>query len=162
MRSKNAFILLLLVFGSVVFTQAQQKIHAADFKFAVENTDNSLKVGEPAEFLIKVKPMPGWHIYSAIPSEEGAYSPTEIGYEMNSAGFEAIEGIGESGSMHSEMDDIMGGMVRYYGGPVVFSQKITITETEVRLVGYVDYMACDDYKCITLTEEFDVTAKAAE
>lgn len=139
-----------------------QKHHAADFTFAVEKSGQGLKVGDKTHFLVTVKPVSGWHVYSAIASEEGAYSPTELTYEISSQGFEAAEGLAEKGSLHQEMDDVMGGMIRYYADPVVFSQEITITEGKIRVVGTVDYMACDDLKCVMLTEDFDITAEAEE
>ncbi len=156
---KNVWILLLFL-GTTICTQAQKKeSEAAIVKFSVLNSDD-LKVGDGAKFQIEVTPKAGWHVYSALPSEEGAYMPAALGWEPASAGFSANEKLNEEGSMTSSMDDVMGGTVRYYKTKVLFSQDIKLTEKDVILVGFFDYMACNEEKCIPLTAEFQLEANA--
>lgn len=120
------------------------------------NHPMGLDSGSVALFEIKIEPNKGWHVYSAEASEEGAYKPTEIEYDINSRGFMADDKISETGLLMKEFDDIMGGMMRYYKSPVTFSQRIKITDAEVFLKGMVNYMACDDEKCLVFTEEFEI------
>ena len=101
-------------------------------------------------------------MYSAIPSKEGAYEPAMIDFEITSVGFSVVDGLQEAGSMHSEYDDIMGGMLRYYERNVTFSQEIEVTETDIVAAGSFEYMACNDFKCIPLLSEFKVTATASK
>lgn len=120
------------------------------------NHPMGLDSGSVAVFEVKIEPHKGWHVYSAEPSEEGVYKPTAIEYDLSSRGFAADEKISESGLLMKEYDDIMEGTMRYYKSPVTFTQKIKITEAEVFLKGTVDYMACDNEKCLVFTEEFEV------
>ena len=157
---KNLFLLFALVLCMGV-VKAQDQSEAAVIRVGISH-DGSLAVGENAKLQISVVPNPGWHVYSAIPSEEGAYEPALVDFEITSAGFTLVDGLKEEGSMHSEYDDIMGGMLRYYEGNVVFVQEINITEGEVVAAGSFEYMACNDFKCIPLLSEFKISAKAAE
>ena len=154
--------MLLLALGTAFSLQAQKKeSEAAIVKFSVANEDN-LKVGDGTKFLVEVTPKEGWHVYSALPSDEGAYQPAVLGWEVASVGFSASSKLNEEGAMTSSFDDIMGGTVRYYKAKVLFSQEIKLTEKDVALVGSFDYMACNEEKCIPLTAEFKLETKAKE
>lgn len=161
MSSKTSIATIIFALLFVVTLKAQQQHHAADFEFSLED-HGSLTVGGEAQFIVKVTPAPGWHIYSAVDSEEGVYSPTGMEYDIISRGFEVVGNLEEEGKIISEMDDIMGGMMRYYKTPATFIQTIKITEEEVKVIGYVDYMACDEMKCVMLTEAFELAAEAAK
>jgi DsbC/DsbD-like thiol-disulfide interchange protein len=115
-----------------------------------------LKAGDKVMLEIKVEPNNGWHVYSAIPSEEQVYRPAVIEYDISSVGFEAAPEIKEKGFMVTEFDDVMDGTMRYYKTPVVYSQELKMTEGELVVKGTFDYMACDDEKCLMFTEEFEV------
>jgi DsbC/DsbD-like thiol-disulfide interchange protein len=158
---KTAFAFTLLLFLSLGL-QAQKKVEseAATLKFSLSDGD-AIQVGGKTMFQIEVTPKAGWHVYSAIPSEDGAYQPAVLGWDITSRGFESGAKIEEKGGLIEAFDEIMNGTVRYYKGQVVFSQEIKLTETEVILEGYFDYMACNDEKCIPLTAEvkFEATAK---
>jgi hypothetical protein len=159
---KFAFVLMLtlLLFSAL---QAQKKVEseAATLKFSMEE-GSELKVGSKAKFTIEATPKAGWHVYSAIPSEDGAYQPAVLGWDITSRGFETEAKLEEKGGLIEAFDEIMNGTVRYYKGVVVFSQEMKLTEKEVLLEGFFDYMACNDEKCIPLTAEIKFEAKAKE
>ncbi len=157
---KRLFLLFVLALGFVA-VKGQSESEAAYVRVGISH-DGSLKVGDKAKLQISVVPKAGWHVYSAIPSKEGAYEPAMLDIGINSEGFSLVEGLGEEGSMHSEYDDIMGGMLRYYESNVVFVQEIEVTESNVVAAGSFDYMACNDFKCIPLLSEFKVSATAAK
>lgn len=158
MKHSLLLILATLLFGLV---QAQGDSEAAFVRVGIGHA-GELKVGDDASIQISVVPKEGWHVYSAIPSEEGAYQPAEVAYDITSRGFEADAELSEEGKMVSHFDDIMGGVLRYYEGKVLFSQSIKVTETDVIVTGTFDYMACNEFKCIPLMAEFKVTATAAQ
>lgn len=126
------------------------------------DTEQALEVGKATHLVIEVEPKAGWHIYSSEPSAEGVYRPAEVGWEINSRGFEAGAGIKEEGRMTTQVDDVLGGTVRYYKEKVVFLQPIQVTESEVVVAGFFDYMACNEFQCIPFTADFEVKAKAKE
>jgi len=158
---KNVWMLLAAMVITTALHAQKSESEAATVKFSVAD-EGHLKVGGTTKFVIEATPKAGWHVYSAIPSEEGAYQPAVLGWEETSLGFSAGDKLLEEGSMTSSFDDIMGGTVRYYKEKVLFSQEIKLTEKDVALVGYFDYMACNEFKCIPLTAEFKLETKAKE
>ncbi len=157
---KKSFLLLALVFG-FVFAKGQYESEAAFVRVGFAQ-DGELEIGGKAKLQVSVVPKEGWHVYSAIPSDEGAYEPALLDFAITSAGFTLVDGLKEEGSMHSEYDDIMGGTLRYYESNVIFIQEIEITEAEIVAAGSFDYMACNDFKCIPLLSEFSVTVSTAK
>ena len=151
---------ICLFFGLQVQAQKHES-EAAVIHFGLDES-KPLKVGETANFLIEVTPKQGWHVYSALPSTDGGYLPAVLGWVIDSRGFEAAEKLAEEGGMTEVYDDIMAGMMRYYKGKVTYSQALKITETEIILVGYFDYMACNEEKCIPLGAQFELKFKASE
>lgn len=142
---------------------AQQTVEseAAAVRFILPGND-SLKVGAKTTLRVEVTPKKGWHVYSALPSEDGAYQPAAFDWGFTSRGFEATPQLEEEGKMTSAFDEIMNGTIRYYKARVVFSQGLKLTEADIRLEGYFDFMACNDEKCIPLSAEVKLEAKAEE
>jgi DsbC/DsbD-like thiol-disulfide interchange protein len=163
MKSLNISLAVIFWATLALGLHAQDKAEseAAIMKFSLKDADQ-LKKGEKATFVIEVTPKNGWHTYSAMPSEDGAYLPAALGWDVTSRGFEAAEKLDEQGAMFTEFDDIMNGMMRYYKAPMTFSQEVKLTETDLVFAGYVDYMACNDEKCIPLTAEFKFEAQVKE
>lgn len=149
---------LLLTEGGL-FAQKKVESEAATVKFSFED-EAKLQVGGKTKILVEITPKANWHVYSAIPSDDGAYQPAVLGWEITSRGFEAGPKLEEEGIMTSNFDEIMNGTVRFYKSKVVFSQELKLTETEVILAGYFDYMACNEEKCIPITADFSIEAKA--
>jgi DsbC/DsbD-like thiol-disulfide interchange protein len=162
MKTLRWFVLtLLLVSSMTAFAQQKRESEGATVVVSVLNQDK-LKVGDKATLQIEVTPKAGWHVYSAIPSEDGVYKQAELGWELDSRGFEAEKELKEEGYMTEMRDDILDGMVRYYKAKVIFTQSIKVTDKSVILVGYFDYMACNEEKCIPLTAEFKLEVKAKD
>jgi DsbC/DsbD-like thiol-disulfide interchange protein len=150
---KIACLLFTAAFLFPFCLKAQQKPAKVTVTLSEHET---LAVGDKVNLLIRVVPEKGWHVYSALPSEEGVYQAALISYEITSVGFEAGDKIKEEGGMITEFDDIMEGTMRYYKTAVTFSHPLKITEEEVQITGAFDYMACDDEKCLVFTEEFNI------
>lgn len=155
---KTLFFTLLGLFGAAAMAQDSQ---AARLNIHFD-TEKPLQVGQTTTLVIEVEPKGEWHVYSALPSEEGAYRPAEVGWEATSRGFEAVGTLKEDGRMTEKMDEIMGGMVRYYEDKVVYTQTLKITEPDVTTIGFFDYMACDENQCIPFTATFELKAAAKQ
>lgn len=155
---KTFFLTLVGLFGAAAMAQDSQ---AARLNIHFD-TEKPLQVGQTTTLVIEVEPKGEWHVYSALPSEEGAYRPAEVGWEATSRGFEAVGKLKEDGRMTEKMDEIMGGMVRYYEDKVVYTQTLKITEPDVTTIGFFDYMACDENQCIPFTATFELKAAAKQ
>lgn len=158
---KNVRFLLFLFVLTLGTALKGQNSQAATLNIYLENADVA-KVGDEVTLVVEVTPKVGWHVYSALASEEGAYRPAEVGFEVGSRGFEAVGVLGETGKMIEKFDEIMGGMTRYYKETVVFRYRLKTTEPELVVEGYFDYMGCNEFQCMPFGAEFSLKAKIKE
>lgn len=113
------------------------------------------------EIIHKAKIDDKWHLYGLkLPS--GGPRPTRFTYET----FEGAQKSGEvfSTSKLLEVYDKNFSMnLGWYAKEAVFIQKITFTDaSKIRIEGYVEYMVCDDERCLPPTEdEFSLGAPKA-
>lgn len=101
-----------------------------------------------------------WVLYSHY-IEEGGPIPTTLYFEEGD--HFSVEGeIKESQENRKEgMDPIFEMKVAKFTKKAVFTQRITVSDPSVPIVGYIEYMSCDDQKCIPLEEEFSFTLPGA-
>ena len=104
------------------------------------------------EIIHKAKIEDKWHLYGMkLPS--GGPRPTRFVYET-------MENVQKSGEVFStskllEVYDKNFSMnLSWYAKEAVFIQKITFTDaSKIRIEGYVEYMACDDERCLPPAED---------
>lgn len=107
---------------------------------------NKLSENE-AEIMLTVSLETGWHIYSQhLPSEDGPF-PTVLSFE-NLKNVELLGEVKEVGDMKSEYDPNFMLTLNYYANKVSFVQKVKITGLQPSLTAFVDFMLCDDEKCL--------------
>lgn len=105
------------------------------------------KVGDNFTIHFQAKVIdPNWHIYSSIPSEEMAYTPTEFAlFEDEAADIEKVGGMTENVAPKEEFDEIMEGTVRYFTEKeVTFSQEFKISGPNPVISGEVFGQICLD------------------
>ena len=125
----------------VVWDFAIQKISDSDF-----------------ELIYTAKIDEGWTIYSQFTNDDGPV-PTSVNYETEE-GFTLSGTSSESGHKKEGFDKIFDvDVIKFLGDEdFVIQQKISVTDPEVSISGWVNYMACDDEKCLTPTDaEFQFT-----
>lgn len=90
----------------------------------------------------------GWGIYSQHSDEKGPV-PTNFNFGEGTH-FELVGEVAEKGDRKEEIDPLFDNakVVKYPHGPVTFTQTIKITDPSVPVKGYLEYMACDDEKCV--------------
>lgn len=92
----------------------------------------------------------GWSIYSQHTSDDG---PVPTAFEFESKNFEAIGTVEEIGKKKEGMDPLFGvNVIKFPNGPVVFKQKVKVTDYSTPVAGYLTYMTCDDKKCLPPTD----------
>ena len=116
----------------------------------------AVKVGEEIKltFTAQVQEA-GWHLYSAQPSEEFAYMPTEFYLDPdNSKDVELAGSMNEIMTPKEEQDEVMGTIRFFEENKVAFSQGFKLTGKNPRLVGEIYGQVCLDPeqggKCIPL------------
>ncbi|MDO6802099.1 cytochrome c biogenesis protein CcdA [Wenyingzhuangia sp. 1_MG-2023] len=127
----------LITFFIVLSTQAQV-FDPVSWKTSVaENQEGDL-------FLITTATIEeGWHLYSQH-IEDGGPIPTTFYYP------ETIQKLGETVEGEGiEVDDPNFGMrVKYFGKEVTFRQKIALLNSLSKIQASVEYMVCNDEKCL--------------
>lgn len=93
-----------------------------------------------------------WHLYGMnIP--KGGPRPTVIAYE-NLVNAELVGKVTSTSKLLEVMDPNFNMKLSWYAKEAVFVQKISFTDaTKVKVEGYIEYMACDDERCLPPTEE---------
>lgn len=101
----------------------------------------------------------GWAVYSLY-MEEGGPIPTTINYE-NAEGVEFIGDAVESGNKKEGYDpmwkDEVENVIKFKSGAnYTISQKVKILDPSKPLTGYLNFMTCDDKRCLNPTDvDFD-------
>ncbi|HEY1202714.1 MAG TPA: protein-disulfide reductase DsbD domain-containing protein [Niastella sp.] len=92
----------------------------------------------------------GWHIYSQNVGVDGPI-PTAFTFTKNP--LVVLEGTpNEVGKVISKNEEVWGGVVKYYENKVVFVQKVKIKGGKTNLAGKVEYMVCNEEKCLPPAE----------
>lgn len=135
-----------------VFAQIQEPV-----KFKTEL--KTLSANE-AEIIFSGAVENGWHIYSTDLPEGGPISAT-----FNIDKIEGAELVGKlmpRGNEIEKMDPIFEMKVRYFEKQATFVQKIKLTGGDYKIVGYLEYGACNDENCLPPTSvDFSFIGKAA-
>lgn len=97
----------------------------------------------------------GWSVYSMYTEDNGPL-PTAIHFD-NAEGIEPVGKATESGKKKSGKDPMFDNvMVTKFTSDQTYTitQKIKVTDPAKPLNGYIEYMACDDSKCVNLQQDF--------
>src|SRR5688572_17217332 len=91
-----------------------------------------------------------WHIYSQNVGVDGPI-PTAFTFTKNP--LLAFEGaVKENGKLIKKNEEVWGGEVRYYENKVEFIQRVKIKGGKTKLAGKVEYMVCNEEKCLPPAE----------
>ncbi|GIV34345.1 MAG: thiol:disulfide interchange protein [Chitinophagales bacterium] len=139
MRLLKAVVVFLFLFNQTAFTQI---LEPAKWQFSKEYLGNH-------EYMLyfDVKLDPGWSIYSQYISDEGPV-PTSFHFEKNKK-IQLIGNVEESGEKVKEgMDPIFEIFLKKFSGSARFSQKVKVEKGAKPLKGYLEFMTCDEEKCL--------------
>ncbi|MFZ1523909.1 MAG: cytochrome c biogenesis protein CcdA [Saprospiraceae bacterium] len=141
-------ILALISFLFYIKSEGQGKIlNPVKWRFEIEKVSgNDYKL----KYIAKVDK--GWTVYSQYTADDGPV-PTSINYDEIS-GIELIGKTTESGSKKEGMDPFFGvNVIKFTADkPFVIEQKIKVINASKPIVGYVNFMACDNEKCLPPTD----------
>ena len=105
----------------------------------------------------------GWHLYSQSVPEDGPI-PTSFIYDDANGAFKIIGNTSEEEG-HTVDDPVFNMKIKYFENSAVFEQKVEILGDKATVNGFVEFMVCDDEKCLPPTEvdlEFIISDKKAE
>lgn len=92
----------------------------------------------------------GWYLY-AQDLEEGGPIPTTIAFD-SIEGLRLIGDTAESGTALEGMDELFQMNVKKFKSKVVFTQQAIVAGATELVSGYIEFMTCDDEKCLPPTE----------
>lgn len=93
-----------------------------------------------------------WNLYSQNTEDNG---PIPTGFYLQDGDQEVIVPFEEIGDLKEGMDPVFGVVVKKYEhGPVVFKKRF---DGKAPLAGLIEYMSCDDSKCIPGESEFSIS-----
>lgn len=105
----------------------------------------------------------GWNVYSQF-LEEGGPIPTSFIFEEG-AHYEIVGKVKESGKKKEGYDDLFGMDVVKFYEKAIFTQRVKVTDTSLPIMGELEFMTCDDERCLPpAVEKFSiqVVAKKSE
>jgi len=92
----------------------------------------------------------GWHLYSQNVPDDGPI-PTTFSYENTEEQFKFINKTTEEKG-HTVQDPVFQMEIKFFEGTAVFEQIIEVIGKETIVKGFVEFMVCDDSKCLPPTE----------
>lgn len=110
-----------------------------------------------AVVFLKATMQPGWHIYSQFMNEGG---PIPTSFKFTPSKSYSIVGKTSEPKALEKFEKTFSMNVRYFENSVVFQQKIKLVSTQPVVKGKLEFMACNDSKCLPPEEiAFSVAIK---
>jgi thiol:disulfide interchange protein len=115
-----------------------------DWSYKVEQTG-----ADEHELVFSATMEPGWHMYSQF-IKEGGPIPTSFNFE-NISGYELVGKTSESPKPETEFSKIFDMELLYFSDAASFRQKVKRLQEGAQVKGYLEYMVCNDEKCLPPT-----------
>lgn len=144
---KKVLIISLLILASLnIFSQV---LNPVKWTYAVNKISDS-----EAELIYKATIEDKWHLYSAFVGEGGPL-PTVFNYEKSNK-FEVVGKVIETPKPEKIYDEMFAMDVLFFSHKATFTQKIKLlSDKSFKITGTIEYMCCDDSRCIPLDSEFE-------
>ena len=138
---KNIFTYIFLMFSVGIFSQIEDPIKWSTAVEKISDTEYQLITTATIDA--------GWHLYSQKVPEDGPIATTFIYTlpEETSLIGKTIEPDG-----HTVDDPVFQMKIKFFENLAVFKQKIKTTSKVQSVKGIVEFMVCDDSKCLAPTE----------
>ncbi len=148
---KKILSICLLLIAVVAQAQIQEPV-----KFKSEL--KTLAAGE-AEIVFTATIDKGWHVYSTDLGDGGPISATFNVEKISGA--TVVGKLQPKGKEIASYDKLYEMNVRYFESTAQFVQKLKLTGGDYKIVGFLEYGACNDEKCLPPTQvEFNFSGKA--
>ncbi|WP_405292379.1 protein-disulfide reductase DsbD family protein [Algibacter sp. Ld11] len=101
----------------------------------------------------------GWHLYSQVVPQDGPI-PTTFTYDDSEGQFKIIGNTSEEEG-HTIDDPVFQMEIKFFEKSATFKQKVTVSEDVASIDAFVEFMVCDDSRCLPPTE-VDLSFKISE
>ena len=92
----------------------------------------------------------GWHLYSQSVPDDGPI-PTTFFYDVSKGDFSLIDKTTEEKG-HTVDDPVFGMKIKFFENLAIFEQRIKVLGEVTSINASVEFMVCDDTKCLAPTE----------
>ena len=141
MKKTILFVFMALVKGTVLNAQIFEPVSWGSSVEKISATEYDL--------IITASIDPGWHLYSQKVPEDGPISTT---FTYSTSGDFELVGATKEGEGHTIHDPVFDMVIKYFEGKAVFRQRIKLLDPDLgRIEGEVEFMVCDDEKCLPPT-----------
>ncbi len=90
-----------------------------------------------------------WHLYS----QDIPMSPPATTFTINkSSEYKLVGGVTEESTIIEEYDSNFDMVLKYFAHEAIFKQKIQLTGKSASVTGFLEFMSCDDTKCLPPTD----------
>lgn len=159
MRRKIYSFVMFVMAAFTLVSASAQIVDPVQWKFTVE------REGQTATVIATATIEPKWHVYALKVSDDpNAIGPIATTMQLKaSKDFKLVGGVKE-GKYITHFDPNFEMDLNYFENKAVFKQKIELlTEKPIEVSGTLEYMACDDSKCIFPSPiDFTVKISAAD
>ncbi|MEL6718151.1 MAG: thioredoxin family protein [Bacteroidota bacterium] len=136
---KIIFSLFLLAITNLAFAKADSPVQWTWKAEKISDTEYVLKFTADIE--------EGWTLYSQFTSDDGPV-PTAFEFEAGDH-YELVGKAEEEGKLKEGYDPIFDvNVIKFIKGPAYFTQKVSVSDSNQPIVGYLTYMCCDDEQCL--------------
>ena len=139
---KNLILFLALCIGYNAFSQIFEPVK---WETSVEKVSDS-----EYNLVVKASIESGWHLYSQNVPEFGPI-PTTFTFDNADGAFKKI-GSTSQDEGHTVDDPVFEMKITYFEGDATFKQKIKLLKSKNVVNGTVEFMVCDDKRCLPPTE----------
>lgn len=138
-------ILFLFATFALQFSTFGQILEPVKWSTSVEKiSDTEYKL------ISKVSIDPNWHLYSQNVPEDGPI-PTLFTYNNEDGSFELVGNTTEEEG-HTVDDPVFNMKIKFFEDSATFEQKVSVSEDKATFSGIVEFMVCDDTRCLPPTE----------
>ncbi len=135
-------------------TPAPQSTPQQNPKLPVQWSWSAKKISDKEyDIIFKAKIKDHWGLYSQTIPEDGPL-PTVFTFDKENA--KAVGLAKESDNLVTKFDKVFGMKVGKFKHNATFTQRITVNDPSQPVKGYIDYMTCDDSKCMNQSLDFEV------
>lgn len=155
-RMKNVILAILCL---VSFSLQAQILEPVKWKMSSRHVD-----GDEFDLIFTAVMEKGWSIYSQHTSDDGPV-PTGFFFEEEAGHFSREGEVSETGGKKKEgIDPLFDvNVIKFTEGPVVFIQRVKMKDYSQPITGYLEFMTCDDERCLPPTEvDFNFKLQAAK
>lgn len=139
---KMKHLIIAISFFFWTYFLSAQVLEPVKWKFHTKNISSN-----EFNLIFEAKLDKGWYVYSQTIEGDGPV-PTSFHFEAH-PDFELIGSTAEIGDKIKEgMDEVFGMHIKKFGEKARFTQKIKLNAAQAKITGYLEFMTCDDEKCL--------------